>query len=266
MNKSNNMLWVAMLPLIALIWIGPAGWLRADDSDAIEAEQAADLAEENALTPPPLTLEQSEAVFTQLETLRLRPYDSRATFWDDFLRGDAQVDPPAGLQLEQFTASEPEQAAPGVQRRLITTIYKVDLEYPFTVHSDSGAPSAPGGHTQTMSWALSLNSRVDMRLEQLDISTTGAVTARFTAWLLDALPPPELPEPDPASEAEPGTEPDPASETDPGSEPEPGTEPDPASETDPGSEPEPGTEPDPASESEPGTEPETRPETQEVPG
>ena len=52
MNKSNNMLWVAMLPLIALVWIGPAGWLRSDESVAIEAEQAADLAEQNSLAPP----------------------------------------------------------------------------------------------------------------------------------------------------------------------------------------------------------------------
>ena len=119
----------------------------------------------------------------------LVPYDERATFWNDFLRGPADMAPPAGLQLEQISASEPEQAAPGVQRRTLTMVYIVDLEYPFTVYSESGEASAPGGHTQTMSWALSLNSRVDMRLERLDLKTSGAVTAGFTAWILDAFAP-----------------------------------------------------------------------------
>ena len=187
---NRGMLWVALAMLVFLVWLGPASCLREDPASAESAEREAVNAEALANARPDMERYEAEAIITALSALNLTRYESRPTFWHDYLPAW-----PAGLRLKELSASDPEPAAPGVQARRLSVTLAVSV--PTT--DPAVAPRAPGGWQATMTWAERLSQRPDMRLNDLKLDTSGTVAANFKVWLLDPLPEPD-PESQPAEE------------------------------------------------------------------
>ena len=191
------MLWMSLAVLVVLIWLGPAGCLREDATEAETVEQEATNAEALGAARPDIERPEAEAILASFEALDLTRYEQRPTFWLDYL-----PEWPAGLRLKEFSASDAEPAAPDVQTRRLSLTLAVSTP---TDADPATAPRAPGGWQATLAWVESLNAQPDMRLGDLKIDTTGGVTATFDVWLLDPVEEPE-PEPEP--------EPDPQESTD----------------------------------------------------
>ena len=178
-DAARGLLWVALVVLLVLAWLGPASWLRADPTDAARAEQAADEAEATALVRPELTFEESQARIAEFDALDLAAWSDQAAFWETLL-----PDPPAGVRLLSLGHTAPEPAgAEGVHLRTVSLELAVETD-PSDV--ESGEPSvAPGGLDATWAWISGLNDRTDMQLLAMELSTTGAGKASLNVWLRD---------------------------------------------------------------------------------
>ena len=180
-DAARGVLWLAMAVLLVLVWLGPASWLRVDPLDAEAAEREADDAETAARVLPELSFVEARERLDRFEAIRLVTWDEQAVFWDELF-----PEPPEGVRLAGLGTLAPESSGvEGVHLRSVSLELEV-VRGPEDDPDSGVQPVAPGGLNATWEWIASLNSRPDMQLLSVELSTTGAARMSFEVWLRDA--------------------------------------------------------------------------------